>query len=745
MKKILKVFGICALSLTLITSVFGCKKSTTTKKPTTSNTTSNTTSDTTRITTSTKTTTNAPTTTKKTVQLDPKEQKTIHITDYENVTIKGNDGTKEYLNNDTFEIGNILNFACKNDNNYPVSVNFYSYNDYLLKTIKVGENETKDVQIKGASDIYIKTEKIDVDSSKAFINIDQNYDVSYEIKFITNSEGAYSYTYGKNGGQYDKGNLVSLSITNWEYMTLIMTLKVGDNVIDEKVVKKESSFRVYDLVLSDDVSVIITKYDYQYIEIIDSTDCNLTAYYYDENNQKIVHNGDFNVKTGTKIYFEASPQNEDDAVICVYDDREYKHFIAKKIINKGTTGTIQIGNGFIATTSLCVYSERKGLKAVNFASEVEGVSLEIIDLDTQELLEINKECIESGSNIRFKFTNTSNQKAIIKYGDFWKEYYLLDGESLFFDRTIDDSTNMTVQEYSEHKFELEKPDDDDIQVVYYYHDHNGASYNYISGDYYYDGIECHYNITNNSKRCISLIKYNALGEELSNEIIYPGRIKRYTGFADIESDFKIVIDYVGSEITYNNIKVENDISSFDYGFVYKIHNGMDQFVDENGFLAVHGGTISMDLQTEGPMVIKYQVTDSNNNIVKEGYCGNSELDGSNCISKKIEIYVSCDLKIKIEKVEEEIKHTISWDNPSHAPFYVKYEADDDIEDVSGSPAMFINDTKMIISVGNDFGEDDIVNVEIQFADGTIQSFSVAYGEEVEKQFYLDQDIIIVIN
>ena len=91
------------------------------------------------------------------------------------------------------------------------------------------------------------------------------------------------------------------------------------------------------------------------------------------------------------------------------------------------------------------------------------------------------------------------------------------------------------------------------------------------------------------------------------------------------------------------------------------------------------------------------------------------------------------------------QHTISWDNPSHAPFYVKYEADDDIEDVSGSPAMFINDTKMIISVGNDFGEDDIVNVEIQFADGTIQSFSVAYGEEVEKQFYLDQDIIIVIN
>ena len=739
MKKILKAFGACILSLTLITSVFGCKKSTTTKKGTTSNTTSDT-----KVTSNTPTTTNKPTTTKKTVPLDPKEQKTIHITDYENVTIKGNDGTKEYLNNDTFEIGNILNFACKNDNNYPVLVNFYSYNDYLLKTIKVGENETKDVQIKEAGDIYIKTEKIDVDSSKAFINIDQNYDVSYEIKFITNSEGAYSYTYGKNGGQYDKGNLVSLSITNWEYMTLIMTLKVGDNVIDEKVVKKESSFGVNDLVLSDDVSVIITKYDYQFIEIADFADCILTAYYYDENNQKIVHNGDFDVKTGTKIYFEVDPQNEFDAVIFVTDDREYKHCIAKGIIKKGTTGTIKIGNGFIATSSLCFFSKRKELKAVNFASEVEGVSLELIDLDTQELLEINKECIESGSNIRFKFTNTSNQKAIIKYGDFWEEYYLLDGESLFFDRTLDSSTDMTVQKYSEHKFELEKPDDDDIQVVYYYHDHNGASYNYISGDYYYDGIECHYNITNNSKRCISLIKYNALGEELSNKIIYPGRIETYTGFADIESDFKIVIDYVGSEITYNNIKVESYISSFDCGFVYKIHNGMDKFVDENGFLAVHGGTISMDLQTQGPTVIKYQVTDSNNNIVKEGYCGNSKFDGNNRINKKIEIYVSDNLKIKIEKVEEEIKHTISWDNPSNAPFYVKYEDYDDIEDVSGSPAMFINDTKMIISVGNDFGEDDIVNVEIQFADGTIQSFSVAYGEEVEKQFYLDQDTRIVI-
>lgn len=757
MKKILKAFGLCALSLTLITSVFGCKKSSTTKKPTTSNTTSDTkittntptTDKTTTVkptTTAKPTTTVKPTTTKRTVDvLDPKERKTIHIDDYTYVHIYAYDDTETYTDGSTYEVNHSLNFSCRNENNYPVCVSFYGNDDILIKKVNVFENEEKVVSIESNSDVYVKTNKVEVDSNKAFINIDESYNVSCNCYCSVTSEGKTNLYYVTNGGQYPKNSIVDIELINNEYPSIKAIIKVGNTIIDEYEMDagEKTVYILNDILLSDDLSIEFDDDDTSIVEIFDNDNGCITAYYYDDDYQKVEHNSTFTVKKGTDLYIKVEPNFGDDKTVALRKFFNFDDSYEALIVRKDDTETKYFNGGMaIKASNLTIGVYDYKCYAVNFNTEVEGVSLEVIDLYTKEIYENGIAYIPDYSNIRYLFTNTSGKSVIISGFEYDEKNFLMDGETLFFDRTLHRNITINVEEYVPHKVDIEYLEDVNIDAYLYYNDYNGARHKIISGSNCWEGANIFIDVLNNTNKIVSLKAYDESNVLIKEDTIYPGTRKDYRVLISLENDTRYVFEYIDSDISYNAINIDKtgiDVHAVkvDVNNII-LENGNKRFVLNNSSISIN---ITDDSETRAD-ALEYVIKDSNNNIIKIGCVG--------CIADKDirfelnDYLVTNDLMIIITKIDKEAGYKLSMDTGDFSDLEVKYSEGRDIQDFDDVKCDFIK-----IKATN-YNPDKNYNLEIQYVDGEEVIYSINYGIlEYGKEFVLDtvvwRDLNILIS
>lgn len=763
MNKALKALGISAVSLSLAIGLIGCKKNTTTKDNKTTitknNTTNNKTSSTTNNITTKKVTTNNATTKKVTTKKETtkkdtttkkrtsvrttefNEYRSLGIQNFENVSVKVTDAdNNEYVNNDSIKVFSTLSFELKNDNSYDVLIDFNDKDNSPMESVLLSASNTKTIDIFVDRDIFIKTKKVEKEDEYYLISLPSSFDVIRERYCMSkNDDETYSKKFIENYGIYPKGSLVTLVLYNSESYYVDVTVKMGDTVILEKELKTFEEVSLNDLELTGDLTLTVKRIDEVYIDM-DNYDgdwrMDFSAYYFDEEGNKVDKDESFYVKAGTRIYFKVHPYVADTLIATIkkegiYDDYRFVEIVEGEALEeKEFCG----GEGIIADTGLSANYSWPDTEHIDFTTEVEGVTLEIYDLAYLEVLDNMH--IPYGSHIECRIKNNSGNKVIALIGNTrFGRGYVIDSAVTSFDRFVTCSDEIHILPYFEHDLDIEIPEVEGLKVEPYYVDIWGNKHIIEGNSIFTRRMNFEYSAINNTDKLALVTITDDKGNVVSEETINPGvqTVIRYLDNAYTNLLFKV--ELIGYPLHFEKINMDIAI-----GASLSIP-GVDSIIsDFRGDIYVPvNQEINIYFDFDPFTTFLYKVSEQSGNVIAQ-----DTVDTHDISDMDMKITLFAGMKITVYRIDNFGQSAmLNFENDDYlgVEVYFKNYDSDSFEGPTWSPDYEIG--KIIqIKIFNDY--DESYNVYLEYNESKYFYATVPAGEDVTIEFMISNDTTVSI-
>lgn len=394
-----------------------------------------------------------------------------------------------------------------------------------------------------------------------------------------------------------EGTKIRVSIDNKSYNTIILDAYMGNDLIDSCDITKNKLVYLDDFSLSNDYYLNIKLSDKVNVTLNNDDNLTFSAYYFDDDNNKITKNTNFYLPRGKEVFFSAKTTYEDN--ICAYI--ETNDSIIDAIYLNGTDNEKDFNAGIVLNSdaSLEFFSYNNNY-VVSFESIVDDAIIEVKDFSTNNYIESGDEVLPL-TYVLIEITNNTSKVILEQYND--KEellkLYVIDKPTFVVKKLINSNNSFKLVEYKANKVNVEIVDNKDVLSSIFY-DYNDESRIINNNDYIPTNSFIYFNINNYTEYDLYLCIKDSNNTIIKDKYIHQGRDYYYSFYITVDVNISLTLLNVSTDFRLDLPNVNN--------IEFKVKDDLGNIYNDNDILE-EGVELIIEIQNNESYRIDFVISD----------------------------------------------------------------------------------------------------------------------------------------